>query len=118
MIDISSNSIRYQEAAIYDEQPYYFAKSLATTRLACGIMEDGCLSTHAMARSLHAIREFCMAARAKALPIYAYATSAVREAATRAAFGAMVKRDCGIPLDIRSGEAVGLLAHFGSGGWV
>lgn len=76
VIDIGSNSIRYMEEG--------GSKQLLTTRLAEGLVNTGKLSEAAIIRSLRVIGTFAAQAKAQGLFVYAYATSAVRDAANSA----------------------------------
>ena len=87
ILDIGSNSIRYAcgrlDAAGHAAlEP----KQIRTTRLAEGLDASGRLSEAAMRRSLEAIEAFATDAACRGLPLFAYATSAVRDSANRADF--------------------------------
>ncbi len=118
VIDIGSNSIRYLSAAVTPQGVAAFApKRLITTRLAEGILHTGCLQEAAMARSIAAILEFCaLAAEHGAQEVYAYATSAVRDAKNRDEFLALVRESCNISVDVLSGEEEARLAFLGATG--
>ncbi len=114
VIDIGSNSVRYMEAAITGNTVTAVFKELATTRLAEGINVTGKLSSVSVERSLTAIQKFAMQANAQHLPIYAYATSAVRDAKNREDFCTAVYACSGVLLDVLSGEEEAALAFLGA----
>lgn len=118
VIDIGSNSIRYFCAAVTPQSVAAFSpKRLITTRLAEGILNSGCLSEAAMDRSVTAISEFrALALEQGAQTVYAYATSAVRDAKNRAEFIERVRAQCGIEVDVLSGNEEARLAFLGATG--
>ncbi len=118
VIDIGSNSIRYFCAAVTPQSVAAFSpKRLITTRLAEGILNTGCLNEAAMQRSVAAILEFCaLALEQGAQAVYAYATSAVRDAKNRASFVERVRAQCGIEVDVLSGKEEARLAFLGATG--
>lgn len=114
IIDIGSNSVRYMEG-LGDKRVY-------TTRLGSGLAASGTLSCESMAKSIDVIRTLAFEARSHGLEPVAYATSAVRDAANGAQFAAEVERECGVKVDVLSGEReakyafVGALGHDAGGG--
>ena len=116
VIDIGSNSIRYMEAAVTPQGVAAFYKQLRTTRLAQGLDESGILSKQSMARSLEAVVDFVDQACKKKLPVFAYATSAVRDAANRQEFIGQVHHCCGIGVTVLSGEEEARCAYLGAVG--
>ena len=118
VIDIGSNSIRYFCAAVTPQGVAAFApKRLITTRLAEGILKSGSLQDAAIARSVLAIEQFlALAAEHGAEVVYAYATSAVRDAKNRTAFLELVKKRCNIQIDVLSGEEEARFAYLGATG--
>ncbi len=118
VIDIGSNSIRYFNATVTPQGVAAFApKHLITTRLAEGILQTGCLQEAAMERSLLAILKFCaLAAEHGTQTVYAYATSAVRDAKNRDAFLGRVRQACNIKVDVLSGVEEARLAYLGATG--
>jgi exopolyphosphatase/guanosine-5'-triphosphate,3'-diphosphate pyrophosphatase len=118
VIDIGSNSIRYLHAAV---TPLGITaverKSLITTRLAQGLDTAGELGVEPMHRSLDAVRAFAAISREKATPfLFAYATSAVRDAKNGSAFCERVQRETGIRIDVLPGEQEAHLAYIGAVG--
>ncbi|MEG1548120.1 MAG: hypothetical protein RR232_05765 [Clostridia bacterium] len=105
VIDIGSNSIRYMGSG---------GKQLTTTRLAAGLDEHGMLRKENMCRSIDAIRTYVALARAQGLTPYAYATSAVRDAINRDEFVGRVLSECGIAVDVLTGEREAHYAYLGA----
>ena len=118
VIDIGSNSIRYFCAAAAQKGVAVFApKQLITTRLAEGILADGVLQDAAIERSVAAIETFVALARKHgAQAVYAYATSAVRDAKNRGTFLERVRDRCGLAVDVLSGGEEARLAYLGATG--
>lgn len=87
IFDIGSNSVRTllvtQDAIL---QPHFSNKHVYTTRLAEGLAESGSLSSARMQQSLLVIRSLHNEHAAQGFLSYAYATSAVRDAANGKAF--------------------------------
>ena len=78
VIDIGSNSIRCEKGELKDGNLAAGEKTVITTRLAEGIIAAGALAEGAMARSLDAIGT--LLDECGGIPVFAYATSAVRDA--------------------------------------
>ena len=113
IIDIGSNSIRYAEeskGALPDKSGIY------TTRLGSGLNETGRLADDTMAASLEIIRELGERARAGGFLPRAYATSAVRDAANGREFAERIEAECGVPVEILTGEQEAAYAFAGSVG--
>ena len=118
VIDIGSNSIRYMHAAVTTQSVTAVErKRLITTRLAQGLDKSDELSEDAMQRSLDAIHTFADISREKATPyLFAYATSAVRDARNGIEFCARIQRETGIGVDVLSGDQEAKLAYTGAVG--
>ncbi|MDD4075443.1 MAG: hypothetical protein PHC80_05065 [Eubacteriales bacterium] len=101
ILDIGSNSIRSMQI---NERGVFQKKRLITTRLASGLDQTGMLSGAAMERSVAAIEAFIKEAACTQDKVFAYATSAVRDAANREDFLRRVYTACGISVDVLSGE--------------
>lgn len=114
VIDIGSNSVRYMEAA--DKNLPLFPKRLVMTRLAEGILTSGKLDPAGMERSAEAIKCYAEGARQKRLAVYAYATSAVRDAANRDEFKDQIRIRTGVETDVLSGEREAEYAYNGATG--
>ncbi|MCL6560742.1 MAG: Ppx/GppA family phosphatase, partial [Firmicutes bacterium] len=95
-IDIGTNSTRLLVAEVAGGRVKVVETGLCTTRLGEGINE-GILHAGAMERTLAAVAGFAEAAqKLGARQVVAAATSAVRDAANRADFLAMVKERAGL----------------------
>lgn len=112
IIDIGSNSVRYAEercGALAD-------KSVFTTRLGSGLSATGLLREDTMAKSLSVISLLADKARAGGFTPRAYATSAVRDASNGREFAERVFNECGVPVDILTGEEEARYAFLGAVG--
>ena len=118
VIDIGSNSIRYMHAAVTHQQVTAVErKRLITTRLAQGLDGSGKLSEDAMCRSLDAIRSFANISRERTTPyLFAYATSAVRDAHNGQEFCSRIQQDTNVHVDVLSGDQEARLAYTGAVG--
>jgi len=112
VIDIGSNSIRYTVGSISQGRAVTEPKRLMTTRLAEGLIHTGRLSDEAMERSMEAIRYFID--QAEGLPVFAYATSAVRDAQNGAEFAERVRYECSISVDVLTGGQEAQYAMMGA----
>lgn len=97
IIDIGSNSIRFMEEGKAE-------KLVITTRLADGLAKTGKLTQSSMARSVFAIKALLSDSVHRGLTARAYATAAVRDAKNQKEFLDMVRENCGIEVDVLSGE--------------
>ena len=120
ILDIGSNSVRF---AILDRggDGAFFVpggrKLTCTTRLGKGLDETGRLSAKAMADTVVACRRFCDRAAAEGAPVYAYATSAVRDAKNRQELLDDLAAACPeVKFFLLSGEEEGRLAYRGAMG--
>lgn len=118
ILDVGSNSIRYLHAAVTPQGVTAVErKRLITTRLAQGLDTTGVLGEEPIHRSLEAIRAFAIISREKATPfLFAYATSAVRDAKNGNAFCERVRMETGIKIDVLPGEREAHLAYIGAVG--
>ncbi|HMM32844.1 MAG TPA: Ppx/GppA family phosphatase, partial [Clostridia bacterium] len=91
VIDIGSNSIRYMGTS---------GKQLEITRLASGLNKSGRLSDSAMRHTAEVVRSFVDLAQKEGLPVFAYATSAVRDCLNRKEFLELIRKECGISVDV------------------
>lgn len=121
IIDIGSNTVRlglcqYKQ----DQDGGYFCcpegKQLRTVRLGQGLIETGCLQPASMERAIAAVCEFYAMAAGRGFPVYAYATSAVRDAANRHIFMERLAAVCPVTVEVLSGHDEGRLAYLGAGG--
>lgn len=116
IIDIGSNSIRYMAGEVQDGRIRVSDKLLTTTRLAHDLDRTGELCSESMNKSLIVITNYCAKARKSALGIFAYATSAVRDASNGAMFIGVIEKVCGIRPQVLSGELEAELARRGATG--
>ena len=114
VIDIGSNSVRLMFVA--DGKVLY--KTLNTTRLGEGLAEQPLLKPEAIERSAKAVCDFYAKAKAEgAESVYAFATAAVRSAENRHLFLDKVEADCGLRIEVISGEEeaeIGILGALGN----
>jgi exopolyphosphatase/guanosine-5'-triphosphate,3'-diphosphate pyrophosphatase len=110
IIDIGSNSVRLMIGAIENGRVRALSKELDTTRLAEGIDRSHRLAEDRVADSVRAIGAYAEKAAALNVPVYAYATSAVRDAENRDAFVARVLERTGVHVRVLSGGEEGYYA--------
>ena len=114
VIDIGSNSVRLMFVA--DGKVLY--KALNTTRLGEGLADKPLLKMEAIERSAKAVCDFHAQALAEgAQQVYAFATAAVRSAENRQLFLDKVEKDCGLRIEVISGEEeaeIGILGALGN----
>lgn len=113
VIDIGSNSVRYMEAVTDGAAVTSLGKTLCTTRLAEGQAADRALQPEPMRRTAEAVLAFADRAKKSEIPVYAYATSALREASNRDAFLSLLG---GFPVTILSGKEEAAMAYRGAAG--
>lgn len=116
VIDIGSNSIRMM-LFDYNGKPQPFAnvkKYLRTTRLGHGVDASGNLAASSVARSIDALVELKGIADAEgASEIYAFGTSAMRDAGNASALTAPVLEKTGIAIDIVDGDTEAKYGFYG-----
>lgn len=113
VMDIGSNSVRLMLQS--DGKTLY--KKLNTSRLGEKIAVNGYLLPEAIERTVNAISEFCtLAANEGAEKIYAFATAAVRSASNKKDFTDKVKNECGIDVEVISGDEEACLGLIGAVG--
>lgn len=111
IIDIGSNSIRTMDVLDGAFSP----KRLFTTRLAAGLDATGSLAEARMRASLAVLEACTREAREENGRVFAYATSAVRDARNRAEFLTRVQAACALRVDVLSGADEARYALAGSG---
>ena len=120
ILDIGSNSVRFAFLTRGDDGAFFVPggrKDICTTRLGKGLDKTGYLSREAMEATLIACRRFCDRAEAAGSPVFAYATSAVRDAQNRQELLDVLKDVCpDMPVFLLSGEEEGRLAYAGAMG--
>ena len=116
VIDIGSNSLRLMTAErTANGKTTFSPKTVRTTRLAEDFLPDKTLKQPALERSFSVLSEFSQTAGALGLPVFAYATNAVRDALNRTVFIERAEKDFGIPVSVLSGEEEASLARLGAG---
>lgn len=116
IIDIGSNSVRLMRALVSPSGVVAESKRLAMTRLADGLDRTGLISEIRMADTVDAVAAFCREAADNGYAAYGYATSAVRDAANRAAFLERLEQTVGLPVAVLTGEQEGRIAYLGATG--
>ena len=114
VIDIGSNSVRLM---LWADGTLY--KKLFTTRLAAG-MRNGLLADDAMRRTAEAVAA-CFEEGVREAGrgnTFAFATAAVRTAVNGEEFCGLVKKLCGLTIDVVAGETEALLGALGALGAV
>lgn len=114
IVDIGSNSIRSMKAERAPGGFSFFDKEVFIARLAEGLLQTGRLSQRRMAQALDILRRIQAKASVDGCPIYAYATSAVRDAANSATFLAPAQDIIGRAVDVLSGDQEASFAYQGA----
>lgn len=110
IIDLGSNSIRFGE----ESEGTIPVREIYTTRLGLGLYRTGRLADDRMEASLAVIKELSKKAVSDGFIPRAYATSATREAENGGEFARRVRTECGVPVEIISGEDEARLAFIGA----
>ena len=109
VIDMGSNSVRLLLVQAGRTEQF-----LETTRLGKGV-EARRLQKEPMERTVQAVERFCALARSRGIGrVYAFATSAVRDAENRGELLALLRERCGLAVDVLSGEEEADLAYLGA----
>lgn len=116
IIDIGSNSVRYGIYAMTGGRVTSRAHALFTTRLGADLPATGRLPAAAMERTLAVMAGLAAAASRENVPAFAYATSAMRDAADGMDFACRITADTGIPVRILTGEEEAEFALAGATG--
>lgn len=120
IIDIGSNTVRC--GVVHTQRQNgklsFFCpqgKQLVTARLGKGLTETGLLSPDSMSAAIEGITAF-YTHHIGLMPVFAYATSAVRDAANKDVFLQRLHAQCPVAVEVLSGELEGKLAYLGIGG--
>ena len=114
VVDYGTNSARLMIAERTASGIKTLKKTLDTIRLGDG-MQDGCLTDAAMAHAVATTKQFLEQASAyDTQAFHCFATSAVRDAANNATFKALLDAECGVDLDIISGEQEARIGYIGA----
>ena len=120
ILDIGSNSVRYAVLDRGSDGAFFVPngrKEIRTTRLGKDLDRTGRMCGESIAETLKACREFCDRAAAAGVRPYAYATSAVRDAANRQELLDALRALCPeLSICLLSGEEEGRLAYAGAMG--
>jgi len=115
VVDIGTNSARLMIAEVHGEKVESQMKTLRTIRVGEGMTETQSISDGAMQRAAQAIEAFRAAAEEQgAEAFYCFATSAVREAKNKDEFVQYIKKQCGVDVDVISGDDEAALGFLGS----
>lgn len=115
VVDIGTNSARLMIAQQENCGVTALVKTLRMIRVGEGMVGGKRITDSAMARTKSAFLEFLNISRQYGVQqFYCFATSAVREAENKQAFVDYIKRECGIDVEIISGELEALLGFAGS----
>jgi exopolyphosphatase / guanosine-5'-triphosphate,3'-diphosphate pyrophosphatase len=105
VIDIGTNTVKLLVADVQQGQVFPFLSMDKVTRLGEGVDESGQLLPGAIERTVRAINEFHVEAKAVgAVDIVALTTSASRDATNRGEFFEAVRQTCGLEVKLISGE--------------
>ncbi len=116
IVDIGSNSLRYMEGVCDKGAVSSDIKLLVTTRLAEGLISTGRLKHENMLNSIEVLSEFKDRASKNGLQVYAYATSAVRDAENGREFIDLARNSTGIDIDLLSGGREAEYSYIGAAG--
>ena len=116
IVDIGSNSLRYMEGVCDEGVVRSYIKLLVTTRLAEGLSHTGRIKRENMLNSIEVLSEFRDRYSKNGLPVYAYATSAVRDAENGCEFIALARSSAGIDIDLLSGKREAEYSYIGATG--
>ena len=111
VIDVGSNSVRL----LLSRNGVTLFKGVKITRLAEGVLTSGLLNHNAITRSVNAIKEFIDYAKSKgAIEFYIFATAGVRQAKNGKDFTDKVKEECGVIVDVISGDTEAKIGALGA----
>ena len=114
VVDYGTNSARLMIAVNTVSGIKTIKKTLDTIRLGDG-MQDGRITDAAMARAkATTLRFLAEAERYNVDTFYCFATSAVRDAANASEFKAHLLKECGVSLDIISGDREARIGYIGA----
>lgn len=112
-IDVGSNSIRLMVARVADQAVEVLATRRITTRMILGL-EGGRLTEEALAENARAVAQLAAEARERgAEEVFAFGTSAMRDAENRGELIDRARRLGGVQIEVLSGEQEAQLAYGG-----
>jgi len=113
-LDLGTNSIRLLIGDFRGGILYILNKSIKTTRLGEGLVDTGCISTNAVARTIDHLKKFNREMEENKTEFYrAVATSAIREAQNGKEFVQEVTFATGLDIDIITGDEEAYLSFQG-----
>ena len=118
VVDIGTNSARLMIAHIEDGRVAADYKTLRLIRVGEGMVDRRVIVPAAMERTRQALSEFLQISQeyGAAERFMCFATSAVRDAENRDEFTDYIRRECGVDVDIVSGDNEAILGFAGSVG--
>lgn len=113
VVDIGTNSVRLMIANVTDKKIVSEYKTLRTIRVGEGMTSQRRISKQAMTRAKDTINEYIKLS-AGCDAFFCFATSAVRSAQNADEFVQYIQNNCGVSVDVVSGEREALLGFAGS----
>jgi len=115
VVDLGTNSARLMIARMENGRAVSEYKTLRTIRLGENMVNGGGITQDAMRRAAATLNEFKAISEGRgAAGFYCFATSAVREAGNRDAFVEYIRRECGVEIDVISGDDEAAIGFAGS----
>lgn len=115
VVDLGTNSARLMIADLSDGTIKSLFKTLRTIRIGEGLSSGKGITSGAMERTKVTLKEFKdISKNNNADKFYCFATSAVREADNKIEFIDYIKRECGVEIEVISGEKEAQLGFAGS----
>jgi exopolyphosphatase / guanosine-5'-triphosphate,3'-diphosphate pyrophosphatase len=116
VVDLGTNSARLMIARIAGNQAVSEYKTLRMIRLGENMVEKKEITGAAMKRTMETLLEFENISKRRGADgkLFCFATSAVREAENKEGFLKYIKRECGIDIEVISGEMEATLGFAGS----
>lgn len=113
--DIGTNSVRLLLAE-YDGQIHAREKLVTTTRIGAGLAQSGLLGRRGMEDTIDVLQQYQEKAQRWGAPLYAFATSAVRDAGNKEEFLQLCRRRLGLQVQVISGEQEACWGFLGAAG--
>lgn len=116
VVDIGTNSARLMVAHIENDYVVADYKTLRLIRVGEGMVGKRVIVTAALARTKQALLEYLQISKEFGVnkeDFFAFATSAVRDAENKEAFCEFIRSECGVDIDIISGDREALLGFAG-----
>lgn len=115
VVDLGTNSARLMIASVKGNDIISQYKTLRTIRIGEGMTKHQSITDAALKRTADTISEYLELSQG-CEAFYCFATSAVRDASNKADFVSYIKKNCGVDVDIVSGEDEAVLGFAGSVG--